>query len=163
MCTAIHLVFCCAHRARVLIYSPLAQLRLKTFRTSHQSVDSRLNQKLYNHGGGQRADVLGDDAVRSSCTSFMSPRDQEEKSHVVMLLTSRGAHPLRSMRWLVWVQLPQEDPRSTEEDVCGLLLRCLYGLRDADMNFEQLWAPGHGQYWLHLWPVVCLYLRVTVE
>ena len=42
------------------------------------------------------------------------------------------------MRRQVWVQLPQEDPRSTEEGVCGLLLRSIYGLRDAGMNFEQL-------------------------
>ena len=42
------------------------------------------------------------------------------------------------MRRQVWVPLPQEDPRSTEEGVCGLLLRSIYGLRDAGMNFEQL-------------------------
>ena len=42
------------------------------------------------------------------------------------------------MRRQVWVQLPQEDPRSTEEGVCGLLLRSIYGLRDAGRNFELL-------------------------
>ena len=38
----------------------------------------------------------------------------------------------------MWVQVPAEDPRSEEEGVCGLLLRSIYGLRDAGMNFEQL-------------------------
>ena len=68
----------------------------------------------------------------------MSPRDQEEKSHVVMFIDITRAHPHCSMRRQVWVQLPQEDPRSAEEGVCGLLLRSLYGLRDAGMNFKQL-------------------------
>ena len=36
------------------------------------------------------------------------------------------------------MQLPAEDPRSKEEGVCGLLLRSIYGLRDAGVNFEQL-------------------------
>ena len=36
------------------------------------------------------------------------------------------------------MQLPAEDPHSEEEGVCGFLLRSIYGLRDAGVNFEQL-------------------------
>ena len=68
----------------------------------------------------------------------MSPSDTDKKSHVVMFIDITRAHPHCTTRRQLWVQLPAEDPRSEEEGVCGLLLRSIYGLRDAGMNFEQL-------------------------
>ena len=68
----------------------------------------------------------------------MSPHDKDEKSRVLMFIDITRAHPLCTMRRQAWVQLLAEDPRSTEEGVCGMLLRCIYGMRDASMNFEQL-------------------------
>ena len=86
--------------------------------------------------GGQRADVFGD-----------SPRNQEEKSYVLMLIDITRAHPHCSMRRQVWVELLQEDPRCAEECVCGLLLRSRNGLSDAGMQLRAACAPGHGQDW----------------
>ena len=68
----------------------------------------------------------------------MSPRDTDQKNHVLMFVDITRAHPHCTMRRQVWVELPAEDPRSEEEGVCGLLLRSTYGLRDAGMNFEML-------------------------
>ena len=42
------------------------------------------------------------------------------------------------MRRQMCVQLPQEDPRSTEEGVWIGFFRSLHSLRDAGMNVEQL-------------------------
>ena len=47
-------------------------------------------------------------------------------------------HTRITMRRQMWVELLVEDPRREEEGVCGPLLRSIYGLRDAGMNFEQL-------------------------
>ena len=55
-----------------------------------------------------------------------------------MFIYITRAHLHWSMRRQVWVQLPREDPRSTEEGVCGLLLRSLHGWRDTGMIFKQL-------------------------
>ena len=60
----------------------------------------------------------------------MSPRNKDEKSHVLMFIDITRAHPHRTMRRQVWVELQAEDPRSKEEGVCGLLLRSIYGLKD---------------------------------
>ena len=60
----------------------------------------------------------------------MSPRDKDEKSHVLMFIDITRAHPHCTIRRQVWVQFPAEDPRSTEEGVCSLLLRSIHGLRD---------------------------------
>ena len=68
----------------------------------------------------------------------MSPRNKDEKSHVLMFIDISRAHPYCKIRRQVWVELPTEDPRSKEEDVCDLLLRSIYGLRDAEMNFQML-------------------------
>ena len=68
----------------------------------------------------------------------MSPRDKDQQSHVLMFIDITRAPPHCTMRRQVWVQLPAEDPRSKDEGVCGLLLRSIYGLRHAGMNFEQL-------------------------
>ena len=50
----------------------------------------------------------------------VSPRDEDEKSHVLMFFDITRAHPHCTMRRQVWVELPAEDPRSKEEGVCGL-------------------------------------------
>ena len=55
-----------------------------------------------------------------------------------MFIDITRAHPQCTMRRQVWVELRAEDPRSKKEGVCGLLLRSIYGLRDAGMNFEML-------------------------
>ena len=68
----------------------------------------------------------------------MSPRDTDEKSHVMMFIEIMRADPHCTMRRQVWVQQPAEDPHSEEEGVCGPLLRSIFGLKDAGMNFEQL-------------------------
>ena len=68
----------------------------------------------------------------------MSPRDTDEKNHVLMFIDITRAHPHCTMRRRMWVQLQAEETRSEEEGVCGLLLRSIYGLRDAGVNFEQL-------------------------
>ena len=59
------------------------------------------------------------EALRLLVSFVMSPRDQEEKSHVFMFIDTTRAHPRCSVRRQVWVQLPQDDPRSTEEGVCA--------------------------------------------
>ena len=74
------------------------------------------------------------EALRLLVSFVMSPRNKDEKSRVLMLIDISRAHPHRTMRRQVWVELPAEDPRSKEEGVCGLLLRSIYGLRDFDMR-----------------------------
>ena len=78
------------------------------------------------------------EALRLHVYFVMSPRSHEEMSHVLMFIDITRAHPHCSMRRQVWVHLPQEDPRSTEEGVCGLLVRSICGLRDAGMHFGEL-------------------------
>ena len=78
------------------------------------------------------------EALRLLVSFVMSPRNKDEKSHVLMFVDITRAHPHCTMRRQVWVEPPAEDPRSKEEGVCGLLLRSIYGLRDAGMNFEIL-------------------------
>ena len=78
------------------------------------------------------------EALRLLVPFVMSPRNHEVMSHVLMLIDITRAHPHCSMRRQVWAQLPREYPRSTEEGVCGPLLRSICGLRDSGMNFEQL-------------------------
>ena len=46
------------------------------------------------------------------------------------------AHPHCEIKRVVYIRLPEEDPRSSEEGVCGTLLMALYGTRDAGQNFE---------------------------
>ena len=69
------------------------------------------------------------EAFRLLVSFVMSPRNHEEMSHVLMFIDVTRAHPHCSVRRQVREQLPQEDPRSTEEGICGLLLRSVYGLR----------------------------------
>lgn len=64
------------------------------------------------------------------------PTGVEDRNHRLMFWDITRAHPHCVMTRNVYVQLPQEDPRSGESDVCGLLKRSLYGLRDAGRNFE---------------------------
>ena len=40
------------------------------------------------------------------------------------------------MRRRVWVELPPEDPRSSDPEMCARLLKSVYGLRDAGQKFE---------------------------
>ena len=78
------------------------------------------------------------EALRLLVSFVMSPRDADEKSHVLMFIDITRAHPHCTMRRQVLVQLPAEDPRCEEEGLCGLLLRSIHGLRDTSMNFGQL-------------------------
>ena len=78
------------------------------------------------------------EALRLLVSFATSPRDTDEKSHVLMFIEIKRAHPHCTMRRQVWEQLLAQDPRGEEEGVCGLLLRSVYGMRDAGMNFEQL-------------------------
>ena len=91
----------------------------------------------------------------------MSPRDTNEKCHVLMFIDITRAHPQCTMRRQVWVQLPAEDPRSEEEGACGLLLRSVCGLRDAGMNLRAAHASSHGQAWFHLRLADSLRLRAS--
>ena len=59
------------------------------------------------------------EALRMLASYVMSPRNKDEKSHVLMFTR---AHPHCTLRREVWV-LTAEHPRSKEEGVCGLLLR----------------------------------------
>ena len=67
-----------------------------------------------------------------------TPRNAEEEDHVLMFLDITRAHPHCEMKRKLWVKLPDEDPRAKDPDVCGLLVRCLYGCRDAGQNVELL-------------------------
>ena len=69
------------------------------------------------------------EALRLLVSFVLSPRDTDEKSHVLMFIDITRAHPHCTMRRQVWEQLPAEDPRTEEEGLCGLLLRSIYGLR----------------------------------
>ena len=46
------------------------------------------------------------------------------------------AHPHCRITRTVYIKLPEEDPRSQEEGICGVLVMALYGTRDAGQNFE---------------------------
>ena len=76
------------------------------------------------------------EALRCLVSMVMSPRTREEESHVLMFLDITRAHPHCDMKRKLWIRLPKEDPRSTEEGTCGLLLKSMYGCRDAGQNFE---------------------------
>ena len=78
------------------------------------------------------------EALRLLVSFVMSPRNKDKKSHLLMFIDITRAHTHCTMRRQVWVELPAEDPRSKEEGVCGLLLRSIYGSRDANVNFEML-------------------------
>eukprot|EP00971_Amphidinium_carterae_P250137 4965476-Amphidinium_carterae.1 len=68
----------------------------------------------------------------------MTPTCPAERDHVLLFLDITRAHPHCHMKRRVWVTLPAEDPRSSEEGICGILRRCLYGTRDAGREFELL-------------------------
>ena len=40
------------------------------------------------------------------------------------------------MKRRLWIRLPKEDPKSDDPEVCGLLVKSMYGCRDAGQNFE---------------------------
>ena len=50
------------------------------------------------------------EALRLLVSFVMSPRDKDEKSHVLMFIDITRAHPHCTMRRQVWVQLPAEVP-----------------------------------------------------
>ena len=64
------------------------------------------------------------------------------------------------MRRQVWLQFPQEDPRSTQD---GVLIGFAIPLRLEGRGQERRapYASGHGQAWFHLWPVDSLCLRAS--
>ncbi|CAK0853831.1 unnamed protein product [Prorocentrum cordatum] len=78
------------------------------------------------------------EALRMLISFCCSPRNADEDQRVLMFLDITRAHPHCEMKRKLWVKLPAEDPRSADPSVCGLLVRCLYGCRDAGQNFELL-------------------------
>ena len=91
--------------------------------------------------GAQCADILGNTAVRSIATACVLrhvPAQQRwEKSRADVHRYHTCAPALYDATTSVG-GLPAEDPQSKKEGVCCLLLRSIYGLRDAGMNFEML-------------------------
>ena len=74
------------------------------------------------------------ECLRIVCSLVMStPTD---KDHVIRFLDISRAHPHCRIRRLVYIRLPEEDPRSVDKDLCGRLNMALYGTRDAGQNFE---------------------------
>ncbi|CAK0899647.1 unnamed protein product, partial [Prorocentrum cordatum] len=78
------------------------------------------------------------EALRMLISFCCSPRNAEEDQHVLMFPDITRAHPHCEMKRKLWVKFPAEDPRSAGPSVCGLLVRCLHGCRDAGQNFELL-------------------------
>jgi len=78
------------------------------------------------------------EALRLIISSLMSPRTPEEQEHVLTFIDISRAHPHAPMRRDLWIKLPAEDPRAHEPNICGKLLKCLYGSRDAGQSFELL-------------------------
>ena len=60
----------------------------------------------------------------------------KEKKHVLRFLYISRAHPHCRIRRLVYIKLPEEDPRSADPTLCGRLNIALYGTRDAGQSFE---------------------------
>eukprot|EP00971_Amphidinium_carterae_P078308 1549134-Amphidinium_carterae.1 len=77
------------------------------------------------------------EALRFMVSLCMTPREGEEE-YVLQFIDITRAHPHCVMKRDLWIQLPSEDLRSSEQAVCGKLLRSLYGTRDAGQNFELL-------------------------
>ena len=76
------------------------------------------------------------EAMGTIISMFMTPRTPEEHDHVLTFIDISRAHPHAPMRRDLWVKLPPEDPRSGEPGICGRLLKCMYGAKDAGQNFE---------------------------
>eukprot|EP00971_Amphidinium_carterae_P352695 6492705-Amphidinium_carterae.2 len=77
------------------------------------------------------------EALRFMVSLCMTPMEGEEE-YVLQFIDITRAHPHCVMKRDLWIQLPSEDPCSSEQGVCGKLLRSLYGTRDAGQNFELL-------------------------
>eukprot|EP00971_Amphidinium_carterae_P349552 6491074-Amphidinium_carterae.1 len=75
------------------------------------------------------------EALRFMCSMTMSPLRGEE-DFVLQFVDISRAHPHCVMKRDLWIELPMEDKRSSERNLCGKLLRCLYGTRDAGQSFE---------------------------
>jgi hypothetical protein len=74
------------------------------------------------------------ECLRIICSVVMS--QPKEKKHVLRFLDISRAHPHCRIRRLVYIKLPEEDPRSADPMLCGRLNMALYGTRDAGQNFE---------------------------
>eukprot|EP00971_Amphidinium_carterae_P104018 2059882-Amphidinium_carterae.3 len=59
------------------------------------------------------------------------------KGNSLQFMDITRAHPHCRVEREVYIRLPDEDPASRDGKHCGLLLRCLYGLRDASRAFEK--------------------------
>jgi hypothetical protein len=55
----------------------------------------------------------------------------------MMLIDIKRAHFYAPAQREIFVQLPPEDPRSGEENICGELQQSMYGTRDASSNWEK--------------------------
>jgi hypothetical protein len=55
----------------------------------------------------------------------------------IMLIDIKRAHFYAPAQRRLFVELPPEDPRYGEDDICGELLQSLYGTRDASSNWEK--------------------------
>ena len=54
-----------------------------------------------------------------------------------MLIGIKRAHFYAAAQRKIFVELPPEDPRYGEMDLCGEWLQSLYGTRDASSNWEK--------------------------
>ena len=52
----------------------------------------------------------------------------------------RRAHFYAAAQRKIFIELPAEDPRSQDPEVCGELLQSLYGTRDASSNWEKSYS-----------------------
>ena len=95
-------------------------------------------------------------------------REDSEERHGILVMDVRRAHFYAAAQRKIFIELPAEDPRSQDPEVCGELLQSLYGTRDASSNWEKSYSatmvnggfikgqasPCH--FWHERWGVRCL-------
>ena len=71
------------------------------------------------------------ESLRALMTLVSQPPDDPNDPLTMTLADVSRAHFYAQAVREVYIQLPAEDPRSGERDVCGRLLRTMYGRLDA--------------------------------
>ena len=71
------------------------------------------------------------ESLRMLMAIASQPIDNPEDPLCIMLLDVSRAHFYARAEREVYIQLPPEDPRSGEKDICGKLLKTMYGTLDA--------------------------------
>ena len=64
------------------------------------------------------------EALRFLLSCWMTPRTNEEWSHVVVFIDISRSHPHAPVRRDVWIKSP-EDPRANDPGICGKLVKSL--------------------------------------